>query len=75
MALDLHLEDPLVEVLSFLLDTTIERWKDEGPDQMEILAADPTFKTPEDLVEATGYLNEMLQRAIALQTLMGLPAA
>jgi hypothetical protein len=74
MALDLHLEDRQVEVLAFILDDTIQRWKVEGPDQMTLMAADPTYQTPEELIEATGYLNDLLQRAIALRSLMDLPA-
>ena len=73
MALDLHLEDSQVEVLDFILGTTIDRWEDEGPTQREIMADDPSYKTFEELTEATGSLNELLERAKALRTLINLP--
>jgi hypothetical protein len=72
MAQNLHLEDEQEELLRFILDTTIERWTDEEEGQLEAVAADPSFKSFEELTEATGYIHELLERLKALRHLMDL---
>ena len=72
MAIDLHLEEPLEEVLRFVLDCTIAQWRDDLPGQLDIIATDPAYKSLEELMEAVGDQHELLERLLALRTLMDL---
>jgi hypothetical protein len=63
VTLVLHLDNQKdADLLAFLLDTTIEKWKEEQEGQQAIIASDPELLTLEALVEATGGYAEMVSR-------------
>jgi hypothetical protein len=72
MGLTLHLDDAEdASLLTFLIDSTIERWTDERPSQVNMLAFDPTFKTPEELLVASGDLSDQIDRLKRIRAMMG----
>lgn len=51
--------DEEVDLLTFVLDSTIEQWKTDESSQLDLFAQDPAYSSAEALLEACGSFVEM----------------
>jgi hypothetical protein len=63
-----QLDDEERALLQFVLDTTIEQWKQELPISLTSIEQDPSVTSWEDLLELTGGQSEMIAMLSNIRT-------
>jgi polyhydroxyalkanoate synthesis regulator phasin len=63
----LELDDEDVEVLRFILDSTVEEWECNEQNNIRNISEDRTIKNAETMLECVGDIKEMNRRVRAIR--------
>jgi hypothetical protein len=67
MAQVLQLSDEDALLLMFVLDTTVEEWKDKEESNVDFITHDRTFKSAEEMLTVVGDIKGMNKRLEAIR--------